>query len=261
MNRRVDSNHAVKFAAGLANELALPLLFYEGLTCSYPYAGDRLHRVILEGVPETQKRLAACGIGYVFYLRRRGSDLNDVLYHLAARAAAVVTDDYPTFVTARQNPSVAGKLDKPFYVVDSSCIVPMAHFEKREHAAYTIRPKIRKLLPHFLKPVAPVDLRKPFPARENEFHTRVAEANIDDLIASCDIDYTVPPSLSIRGGRLAAEKRLEHFLEHGLSRYAGERKEPAARATSGLSPYLHFRPDLIARRSRWRSNLMPANIS
>ena len=54
----------------LANQLDLPVLFYEGLTCSYPYASDRFHSFILEGVPETETRLAARGIGYIFYLRR-----------------------------------------------------------------------------------------------------------------------------------------------------------------------------------------------
>ncbi len=71
MNRRVDANHALAFAADLANERGLPLLYYEGLTCSYPYASDRLHTFILEGVPDTAARLRKLGIGYAFYLRRR----------------------------------------------------------------------------------------------------------------------------------------------------------------------------------------------
>ncbi len=69
MNRRVDSNHALAYAAELANEAQLPVLFYEGLTCSYPHASDRLHTFILEGVPDTARRLRKLGIGYVFHLR------------------------------------------------------------------------------------------------------------------------------------------------------------------------------------------------
>ena len=74
MNRRVESNHALEYAATLANQLDLPLLVYEGLTCAYPNANDRLHTFILEGVPETEKRMGEREIGYVFYLRRRRSD-------------------------------------------------------------------------------------------------------------------------------------------------------------------------------------------
>ena len=65
-------------------------------------------------------------------------------------AAAVVTDDYPTFIARVTIASVPPKLDVAFYAVDASCIVPMASFEKREYAAYTIRPKIHKLLPRYL---------------------------------------------------------------------------------------------------------------
>jgi deoxyribodipyrimidine photo-lyase len=240
MNRRADWNQALDFAVELANELALPVLFYEGLTCSYPYASDRLHTFILEGVPETEKRLKARGIGYTFYLRRRLADPNDVLYRLAARAAVVVTDDYPTFIAARNNASVASKLDVAFYAVDASCIVPMACFVKREYAAYTIRPKMHKLLPQYFWPLPPVKVRRRFPRRENEFHTHVTEANIADLVASCEIDHTVRPAVSITGGAAAAEKQLAHFVKHNLARYAEQSNEPSAQATSRLSPYLHF---------------------
>jgi deoxyribodipyrimidine photo-lyase len=240
MNRRVDSNPALVFAADLANERDLRLLFYEGLTCSYPYASDRFHRFILEGVAETEARLRKLGIGYTFYLRRTSADPDDILYRLAARAAAVVTDDYPTFVAARHNPSVAAKIEVPFYAVDASCIVPMARFEKREYAAYTIRPKIHKLLPEYLKPVPLIAMRKPFREAATEFHTEVTITDIDDLVASCEIDHSVPPSASIQGGRRAAERQLANFLQHKLRLYARHSNEPSAHATSGLSPYLHF---------------------
>ena len=68
----------------------------------------------------------------------------------------------------------------------------------------------------------------------------MAEADIPGLVASCDIDHSVPPSVSFHGGAAAAESRLEHFLVHNLHRYARHRNEPAAHATSEMSPYLHF---------------------
>jgi deoxyribodipyrimidine photo-lyase len=240
MNRRADCNQALSFAIELANQLDLPVACYEGLTCSYPNASDRLHRFILEGVEETEKRLAARGIGYTFHLRRRRSDPNDALYRLTASAAAVVTDDYPTFVAARHNLSVAPKLDVSFYAVDASCVVPMTRFEKREYAAYTMRPKLHKLLPQYFRPSPDVEVHNAFRDRKNKLHTRVTSRNIDKLMAACEIDHTVRPALGIEGGRLAAEKQLTGFLEGSLRRYAGERNEPSAHATSGLSPYLHF---------------------
>lgn len=240
INRRADSNHALAFAVSLANRLDLAVLYYEGLTCDYPYANDRLHTFILEGVPDTARRCAELGIGYVFYLRRRRADANDVVYRLAAQAAAVVTDDYPTFIVRRHNASVPRKLDVAYYAVDSSCVVPMNLIPERQYAAYTIRPKIHKLLADYFRPAPEVRPKRRWRGPLPPYHTEVRQETIPQLVASCEIDHSVPPSATTRGGRRAALERLEFFLEHNLRRYARERNEPAARATSGLSPYLHF---------------------
>ena len=238
VNRRVESNHALAFAADLANQRGLPLLFYEGLTCSYPFANDRFHTFMIEAVPETFRRLARMGIGYAFYPRRKPSDPNDVLYRLAAEAAAVVTDDFPTFLAGAYNARVPKKIRVPYYAVDSSCIVPMAHFVKQEWAAYTIRPKIRKVLAEHLRPVPPIRVAKRWTAPVPDFH--VEPGDVAKLVASCEIDHSVPPSTEFRGGRKEAEKRLKKFVETNLRRYSRHKNEPSAHATSELSPYLHF---------------------
>jgi deoxyribodipyrimidine photo-lyase len=238
MNRRTTANHALAHAVTLANDFKLPVLFYEGLTCTYPYANDRLHTFVLEGVADTAARLSRIGAGYVFYLRRKRSDPNDVLYRLAANAALVVSDDYPTFIAAQHNARVPARLGIPFHAVDSSCVVPMSAFGKREHAAYTIRPKIHKLLPRYLAPFEMPKLKRPWDAAIPAFHTDVAD--VAAAVASCEIDHSVPPSLAFRGGMKHAEKRLRHFLEKSLRRYAKDRNEPSSHATSKLSPYLHF---------------------
>lgn len=232
MNRRVDSNHALAAAIEKANALKLPVLCYESLNCSYPYANDRFHTFILQGVPEQQRRLARRGIGYCFYLRKRPSDPDDVLRRLAANAALVVTDDYPAVDLAA--------LDIPYFAVDSSCIIPMNLLPKREYAAYTIRPKIRRLLPRYLAPCPEPAVRRKWTLPEPEWHTRVTPENVGALVEQCSIDHSIRPSISFEGGRISAERTLDHFLDRNLRRYARERNEPSAHATSNLSPYLHF---------------------
>ncbi|MDQ6759621.1 MAG: deoxyribodipyrimidine photo-lyase, partial [Acidobacteriota bacterium] len=240
MNLRTRSNHGLAYAADLANERGLPLLFYEGLTCSYPFANDRLHTFLLEGVPDTERELRKLGAGYLFYLRRKRSDPNDVLYKLAKDAAAVVSDDYPTFVARTHNERVPAKLDIPYFVVDSSCVVPMSKLEKREYAAYTIRPKITKMLPKYLVEVPKIRLRRRFDEPVSDLHTPVTSSSVSSLVASCEIDHAVAPSMSFRGGWSQARKHLDHFLTNKLRTYASDRNEPSKHATSGLSPYLHF---------------------
>ena len=240
MNRRVEGNHGLLYAVELANTVGVAVLFYEGLTCTYPSANDRLHTFILAAVPETAKRLKKAGIGYVFYLRRTQADRNDVLYELAKKAVAVVSDDYPTFIARTHNSSVPGKLDCPYYVVDSSCVVPMSQIPVRQYGAYTIRPKITRLLPKYLKPADELRVRHRFTAPIPNFHTAVTPDAIPKLVMSCAIDHSVPPSLSFEGGAVGAEKLLDHFLRKNLSRYAQGRNEPSEHATSHMSPYLHF---------------------
>jgi deoxyribodipyrimidine photo-lyase len=224
INRRVESNHALAFAADLGNRRGVPVLFYETLTSTHPFASDRFHTFLLEAVPETSRRLAKLGIGYVFHLHHNDAALD----RLAAHAAAVVTDDYPAFVPSHSLPI-------PYYAVDSSCIVPMAHFHKQEYAAYTIRPKIHKVLAQYLQPVPPIRMKNKWTAPAFEL-----PATVPELAASCEIDHSVAPSLEFRGGRKEAERRLRHFLEHNLRRYAKTGNQPSEKSTSGLSPYLHF---------------------
>jgi deoxyribodipyrimidine photo-lyase len=228
------------FAVELANKHNLPVLFYEGLTCTYQYANDRLHTFMLEGVPETARRLKRAGLGYVFYLRQTRKSPNDTLYRLAQRAAAVVTDDYPTFIAREHNQRVPKKLDVAYYVVDSSCVVPMRVIPSRQYGAYIIRPKINKVLDRYLKPADELKVKHRFKGAVPDFHTEVTPNDVAKLVAECDIDHSVKPAREHPGGRIAAEQRLQHFLKENLRRYAAARNEPGARATSGMSSYLHF---------------------
>ena len=245
MNRRVDTNHALAYAADLANEHNLPLLVYEGLTCTYKAANDRIHTFMLEAVPETAASLKRLPAGYFFYLRPRKDSPNDLLYLLAEHALCVVTDDYPAFIAAAHNHSVPGKIGVAYIAVDSSCIVPMSLHEKRAYGAYTIRPKIHRELPNYLKPVPPFHLNRRWsddllPAGLKDLRTEVTRAGIPALVSACEIDHSIKPSISFTGSASQARKHLEVFLETKLSRYARESNQPSKHATSDLSPYLHF---------------------
>ena len=245
MNRRASGNHALAYAAELANAHRLPLLVYEGLTCDYRAANDRLHTFILEGVPENAAALRRMGAGYLFYLRARKADANDVVYRLASRAHTVVTDDYPVFIAAEHNARVPGRIGVPYVAVDSSCVVPMSRHEKRNYAAYTIRPKIRRELSGCLQVIEMPEVEHKW--RESllasdvkDLRTAVTAANIPGLVAGCDIDHSVRPSCEYKGGAKAANERLRIFLDDRLRRYARESGQPSKHATSNLSPYLHF---------------------
>ena len=240
VNRRVDSNHALVHAVNRANDLGLPVLLYECLDSSVRHANDRLHAFVLEGGPEQQRRLERLGIGYCFHLTRKRGEAEDALARLAREAACIISDDHPESIEAESGISLPPKFTVRHETVDSSCIVPMRLLDKREYAARTIRPKIRRLLPRFLQPCPGLEVARRWRQPVPEWHTRVTKSAIPALIAGCAIDHSIEPSIGYTGGRIAAEKTLAYFLDRNLRRYARERNEPAAHATSNLSPYLHF---------------------
>jgi len=230
-NRRVESNHALTYAIESANRMKLPVVWLERVTCNYPTACDRFHTFLLEGVPELAAQVRKLGIAFVLQLPRRKNAPGDDLRAIIRGAACVVTDD-----CLRATP----KIDVQLHAVDSSCIVPMNAIPMQCYAAYSIRPKIHKLLPKSLTP-APA-LRPEVKRHEgfDESHTEVTASNIAELVASCEVDHGVPPSTTFHGGRKQAERRLRRFLDDRLCRYARDKNEPAAHATSDLSPYLHY---------------------
>ena len=121
----------------------------------------------------------------------------------------------------------------------------MSVHEKRAYGAYTIRPKIRRELPRYLRPVSMAALRHRWrddllPPDLLALRVELTAAKVADLAASCEIDQSIAPSLSFDGGTANAERHLAVFLEKRLSRYARDSNQPSRHATSDLSPYLHF---------------------
>jgi deoxyribodipyrimidine photo-lyase len=83
---------------------------------------------------------------------------------------------------------------------------------------------------------------KPPPARlELPFDpVRLETASVEKLVASCEIDHTVPPALGFPGGVKEATARATRFVRARLGAYATDRNDPSRDGTSHLSPYLHF---------------------
>jgi len=241
MYKRVENNHALTYAIGQANELKLPLVVYEGLKFYYPWASDRLHTFILEAVEEKRKAFEKLGIRYIFYLQRNKKSPKQTVAKLAKDAAMIVTDDFPCFINPGHNRRISEKADIPVYAVDSNGIVPISKFDKEEYAAYTIRPKINKLLDRYLKPIPEetIDIKKPNLDVDCP-ETIVTAENIAELVSECDIDHAVKPSEHYRGGTANGRKRLKKFVKHILPDYDKARSKPDRDGSSRLSSYLHF---------------------
>ncbi len=239
MFKRTSHNHALNFAISQANERKLPLVVYEGLKFYYPWASDRIHTFILEGVEEKREEFAKLGIKYIFYLQKDENSPKDTVARIAKDAALIVTDDFPCFIIPKHNAAIVKKAEIPVFAVDSNGVIPMSRFEKEEYAAYTIRPKIKRILSDYLKPFEEEKLI----VRANDLKIDCAETrveNIADLVKQCAIDHTVKPSYFYHGGTANGRKRLKKFVSEILKDYETARNKPDKDGSSRLSSYLHF---------------------
>lgn len=241
MYKRVEANHSLIWAIRKANELKLPLVIYEGLKYYYPWASDRIHAFILQGVEEKRKAFEKVGIRYIFYLQKDKDSPKQTVAKLTKDAALIVTDDFPCFIIPEHNRRIADKAEIAVHAVDSNGIVPMSKFEKEEYAAYTIRPKIKKLLDRYMKPQPEETVEKDSLGIEVDCpETEVTADNISKLVAECDIDHSVAPSDVYHGGTAEGRKRLKNFVQNILPDYETARSKPDRDGSSRLSSYLHF---------------------
>ncbi|WP_410962025.1 hypothetical protein, partial [Salmonella sp. SAL4359] len=67
-SRRVQSNYALDRAIAWAEVLARPLVILEPLRTDYPWASDRLHRFIIDGMRDNATHLGAAPALYYPYV-------------------------------------------------------------------------------------------------------------------------------------------------------------------------------------------------
>jgi deoxyribodipyrimidine photo-lyase len=242
VNHRAEENHALDVAIALGNHLGLPVVVYQALRPDYPSASDRLHAWALEGMVDMATGCASRGLPYWLELPRRKEEHRPRLAELGRRAAAVVSDLFPTFIIPGHLRGAAKALDGPLFAVDASCVVPMQRILEPQLGAYTLRPKLRKLWPEYLGRAFPVrPLKATAAAKKLSPGFALADAKaLRKALDTFEIDHSVPPVPGVRGGRSAALKTLQAFIETRLEGYDTERNDPGKDQQSGLSPYFHW---------------------
>jgi len=246
MFRRAGWNCALERAVRCAARLERPLVVLEALRCDYPWASERLHRFILEGMRDNLAAFARKPVLYYPYVEPAPGVGKGLLGALAREACLVVGDDYPAFMSPHMTQAAARQVDCRFELVDSNGLLPTHSTQRVFTRAVDFRRHLQKELLPWLQqfPVAdPFEGRKlPKPAALPASVTRrwpAATGDLPGLAGSIPFQHVVPPA-SIAGGRVAATARLSVYLNRRLDRYNEDRSEPEIDGTSGLSPYLHF---------------------
>lgn len=233
-SQRTRFNHALEFAVQQANTLGLPLLVGVCLSKTGPEASWRHTQFIMEGFCGLEKDLKKRDIGFCMF----AESYPDTLRRLGRDAALIVCDRGYLPAQRQWKKEVADSATCPVVEVESDAVVPVScASNKREYAARTIRPKIERLLDRYLTGLVPTPVAVAFPT------SLLPQDRLDPtkgIPKGFAMDRSIKPVARFKGGEKEAQKRLRHFVNTTLPRYATHRNKPEENAISEISPYLHF---------------------
>jgi len=231
-SQRASDNLALEYAVRLANDAGVPVLVYFGLYDNYPMASARAFHFMLEGLRETAAILDSRGIGFIM----RSEHPQEGLPRAATefRACAVVVDEDYLNIGRTWRAHAAAKLEIKLIQVDAETIVPVRLSGKEEWGAYTLRPKIKRVLESYFVDYPDSSVKHRWVSGNDSI------IDPGDLVSQLNVAQQVPPVPGLSGGTSAGMDRLQRFIDEDLPRYASERNQIGVSVSSDLSPYLHF---------------------
>jgi deoxyribodipyrimidine photo-lyase len=230
-DRRINDNWAVLYARHLAevNDVELHVVYV--LPPTFLESSLRQHDFMIKGLQECEKLCQDLGIRFEAF---GGGPVEEVTAYVERyNCGVVITDFSPLKLPRKWRSELAKKLPCRMLEVDAHNVVPCWHAsDKKEFAAYTLRPKINKLLDEFL-----IDIPEVLPVTKK---AKCPGTDWDAIWKSLDIDMNVEPVDWIIPGEEAAKKAMDKFLGDKIFDYDEKRNDPNAEAISDLSPYLHY---------------------
>lgn len=235
-DQRVFDNHALLAAAALAVRLQKPLEVVFCLTARFPGANLRSFDFLLKGLAEVSHTFSQLKIPFSLLYGAAPDVLPAFLKQKSC--TALISDFDPLRVKRQWKEAINQRIDFAHYEVDAHNIVPCrVASPKEEFGAYTIRPKINRLLPDFINDLPEVSEQMTLFAQVATQAGEVIDAG--DVLARLNPDSSVAP-LSFVPGEKQAQSALATFIQNKLNGYDSQRNFPEKDHQSDLSPYLHY---------------------
>jgi deoxyribodipyrimidine photo-lyase len=231
-DQRVADNWSILWAQqeAIIHEKSLLVIFC--LTPDFPNTTPKQVNFILKGLQPIVKELQQLDIGWIFEQNLPDKILPKLLRDIDTHS--LVCDFNPLKTHKTWKEQLTNQLSIPFHEVDSHNIIPAwTASSKKEYAAYTIRPKIKRLLDDYLTNI-PALVPHPFPCSATLYSERQMW-NVPTFT-----NPATSSNLSIPAGPAAALTAAKHFCTTNLGQYDVKRNDPCENGQSGLSPYLHF---------------------
>lgn len=230
---RMNDNWALLYAQSLALQYHMPLAVVFCLPPDFLGATIRAYGFILKGFQETERLLTKKNIP--FFLLQGSPEKEITKFVTKHTVTKIVTDFNPLRIVDHYKQTVASKTDASVYEVDAHNIVPAwSASHKQEFGAYTLRPKIHRMLPEFLEEFPSVR-RHPY-----DWKAPVPEIDWNRVDKNLSVDRSVSEITWIVPGETAAMNAVSSFVGNSLKRYDEKRNDPTLSGQSQLSPYLHF---------------------
>ena len=232
-DQRTRDNWALLYAQDLAVRAKAPLMVVFCLVPEFLGATLRPYVFMLQGLREVESDLVKQRIA--FHLLQGSPEALLPRLIRTVQAGTLVTDFDPLQSKRLWKSRVARRIEIPFYEVDAHNIVPCWYASpKQEYGAYTLRPKIQRVLSEFLEDFPPL--------RKHPFFGKEAPKETDwpRVVETLKADPAVRPVSEFPSGEKAARQTLKTFIESRLTSYDSDRNDPLKNGQSGLSPYLHF---------------------
>ncbi len=231
-DQRVNDNWALLSAQQEALIRCKGLLVVFCMIDDYPGATLRHYRFMLQGLQQVQQKLNQLNIGFTLLQQSPEQILPGFLRGIDAHI--LVGDFDPLSIKQRWKARLVSELTAPYFEVDTHNIIPAWTVSaKKEYAAYTLRPKIKRLLTNYLTDI-PAVKRHPFACAP------VPVAIDCNRLAQTVADQTPGEHTWLQAGEAAAMQAAVSFVHDKLNNYGANRNNPCVDGQSGLSPYLHF---------------------
>ncbi len=232
-DQRTKDNWALVFAQEQAVRMRRPLVVVFCLVSGFLNAGLRQYVFMVKGLMKVERRLAENNIPFRLLQGPPGVVLTSFCEE--SHAGLLVTDFDPLMIKRQWKDSVREGLGIPIYEVDAHNVVPCwVTSQKAEFGAYTIRPKILRVLDEFLD--RPRSIRR----HRSAWDDGCVPTPWDRVLRDLPAGHPVEEAKWIEPGEEAGLAALRRFITTGLERYEKERSDPSKEGQSNLSPYLHF---------------------
>ena len=246
-SHRFHENPAIDVGRIIAENHNLPMLVYHGIDERYPHASLRHHNSLLDAAVDVSRLCKKNGIKHVLHVAREGHR-SSVMKEFAATASLIITDLFPIPPWDYWVKSVAKIANCPVIEVDCHCVIPMTLYGKSVDRPFKFRSATKKLRKARIQRSWPKVEAKPKPYNGKLPFTPVdIESEVADmkarfeLLKQCNIDPTVYPVWSEKGGEIFALNKWQQYLDKGLSGYARRRNNAAdPNGVSRLSSAFHY---------------------